>query len=141
MCVKCRNRVKYVSKSERACAYSAHNPGQRELCVDSMWPGEESNNHIANEKSDFHTRWQSIFPGKNVEIPFEKDGEKRYADIFINGRVIEIQHSAIDSSVVQARNAFYSSQNLKITWIVDIEPYDYHIEEIITYKPFYKLIS
>ena len=72
-----------------------------------------------HEKTEWHIRWQRLFPIENIEVVVEADGKKHIADVLINGTVIEFQHSSISLDEFNERNAFYSSQGYNIIWVYD----------------------
>lgn len=79
---------------------------------DSQCPG-------GGEMSEWHLAWQSFFPVENREIIFEKNGEKRRADICVGDVVVEFQHSSMDQIEFDSRNAFYNSEGKIVIWLFD----------------------
>lgn len=79
-----------------------------------------------DNKGPWHQAWQDAVAKECCEFFM---GE-HIADIFIStsrlysctssiGRVIEIQHSRMDASVVRKREDFYTNQGLELFWIFD----------------------
>ncbi|WP_233417046.1 competence protein CoiA [Halovulum marinum] len=68
-------------------------------------------------ETEWHRRWKGQFPAEWQEIPLrDAYGELHIADLRTpSGRVVELQHSAIDRGEILARTAFHRS----ITWVVD----------------------
>lgn len=65
----------------------------------------------AEPDSQWHTDWQSRFPVDSQEVPI---GNHR-ADVFINGTVVEIQHSGISATEMRQRERHYGA----MIWIFD----------------------
>ncbi len=73
--------------------------------------------HWWENETEWHRKWKNCFPAEWQEI-VHKDtaGEKHIADIKTDKEfVIEFQHSAIKSSEMRNREAFYKN----MAWIVD----------------------
>jgi competence CoiA-like predicted nuclease len=70
-------------------------------------------------ESDWHLNWKSMFPKQNVEVTITKHGKRHRADIMgNNGRIIELQHSPISTTVIRERESFYEN----MLWIFDWSP-------------------
>lgn len=72
------------------------------------------------DMSEWHQQWQEKFPPENQEVVFELNGKKHRADVFINNRVIEFQHSPLSPEEFDERNEFYSSLGYKVIWVFDL---------------------
>ena len=68
------------------------------------------------DMSEWHKNWQEKFPEESREIVFER---KHRADVFINNRIIEFQHSKLPSNAFEDRNEFYTKLGYKVIWIFD----------------------
>jgi hypothetical protein len=74
--------------------------------------------------TNWHAEWQSHFP--ITEVPFRNQygqTKERRADAVIPEfkRIIEIQHSPIESSEVANRNKDYALHGHNVTWIIDAQ--------------------
>lgn len=72
--------------------------------------------------SDWHLKWQNIFPKDNQEITLydEKTSEFHRADVRLdNGIVIEVQNSPINIHEVSEREKFYNKKGL--IWILNAQ--------------------
>ncbi len=69
------------------------------------------------EETQWHVAWKDRFPANWQEIlQRAEDGEKHIADVKTpDGRVIEFQHSRLNSEERDARESFYKS----MVWVVD----------------------
>lgn len=103
--------------------------------------GEVNQHHFAHEKgsdcdswykemSEWHRKWQSIFPLENRENVIEIDNEKHIADVVLANTVIEFQHSPISKREVEVRNSFYLKHSKKLVWVIDC-----YGKEILTTLP------
>jgi Competence protein CoiA-like family len=64
----------------------------------------------------WHRAWKSLVPEQCREVIVEKEGKKHRADIMRpDGRVIELQHSAIGTKEIVEREQFYG----RMLWLVD----------------------
>lgn len=69
-------------------------------------------------ESEWHYGWKTLAGMENTEIVISNQfGEVHRADIKINGRVIELQHSALSTKEVRDRENFYG----KMIWVIDGE--------------------
>lgn len=68
--------------------------------------------YVDKEESEWHLKWKSVFPRSDVEIKF---GNHR-ADIFHQGRVIELQNSPLKGGDLWAREACYGD---KLIWLLN----------------------
>ncbi|MBP5091343.1 MAG: hypothetical protein J6328_02145, partial [Bacilli bacterium] len=87
----------------------AHRPNTQ--CIDK-WQHDES---------DWHVRFQSLFPKENQEVVLESNAEKHFADVCFKDRkvVIEIQSDHLRQTEFVARNDFFRSLGYHIIWIFD----------------------
>ena len=88
--------------------------------------GNGNGNHSScdtwkHDMSEWHINWQYKFPAENCEVVVEHDGIKHIADVLINERVIEFQHSTISFYEYNERNDFYVKCGYKVIWIFDVE--------------------
>lgn len=68
--------------------------------------------------SEWHRRWQDLFPLENREVSITENSKTHRADILLNnGLVIEIQNSSITFSDIVKREAFYGKNNM--IWILN----------------------
>lgn len=81
------------------------------------------------DMSEWHKWWQALFPLDNQEIAMEANDEKHRADVFINGTVIEFQHSPLSCDEFDERNRFYTGLGYKVVWIFDVRD-EYQEERI-----------
>lgn len=110
-CPICGKRVIIRAKESLAVAqHFAHKKGE---CCPDKW------NY--NDKSEWHRAWQNWFPKECQEVVVENNGVKHRADVFINGTVIEFQHSPITAEEIAERNKFYAACGYKIVWVFDAE--------------------
>lgn len=80
---------------------------------------------FTSDMSEWHRKWQSLFPIKNCEHILQNENEVHRADVCCYGTVIEFQHSPISTDEFWRRNNFYTEQGYKVVWIFDvIEIYD-----------------
>ena len=70
-----------------------------------------------NMNTSWHQSWQQQVKKENREVVLFRNGEIRRADIMIDGRIIELQHSKITKEQVEERERFYGSSNL--IWLFD----------------------
>ena len=68
-------------------------------------------------KTEWHKRWQSIFPIDMQEVVIENDGEKHIADVLLDNAIIEFQYSPISVEEFNSRNEFYSKTGKKVIWV------------------------
>lgn len=68
-------------------------------------------------ETEWHRNWKNNFPKEWQEIVhFDESGEKHIADVKTNKDwVLEFQHSFINESERNSRNAFYT----KLVWVID----------------------
>ena len=71
--------------------------------------------------SEWHLDWQSRFPEDCREVVMTKDGVKHRADVFINNKVIEFQHSSMSSDEFWDRNEFYTGLGYDVIWVFDLQ--------------------
>ena len=73
------------------------------------------------DESDWHIKFQSLFPLDNQEVVLEHDGTKHRADICYPERklVIEIQGERIRQTEFKARNEYFRKLGHHIIWIFD----------------------
>lgn len=74
--------------------------------------------------TEWHREWQSNFPDTDTEIEFQHNVNQlknRRADIVIPKykKIIEIQHSSIESGEVIQRNKDYGAHGHSVTWVID----------------------
>ena len=68
--------------------------------------------------SEWHLKWQDLFPKKNREVTIKENDISHRADILLdNGLVIEVQNSPIKFSEIEKRERFYGKNNL--IWILN----------------------
>ena len=72
-----------------------------------------------HDMSEWHYKWQCLFPEEYREVVVEKDGIKHRADVLIDGFVIEFQHSPISRDEIKERNEFYTCCGYKVIWVFD----------------------
>lgn len=65
--------------------------------------------------TEWHLSYQKICKRENVEVIINKNGNIHIADIYINGKVIELQHSPINEITINERENFYEN----MIWIFD----------------------
>lgn len=66
----------------------------------------------AEGESQWHLEWKSLFPADCVEVRMPP----HRADIAINGKIIELQHSSISVEAITERESFYGKGLL---WLFD----------------------
>lgn len=73
------------------------------------------------DESDWHIKFQSLFPLDNQEVVLEYEGTKHRADVCYPERkvVIEIQGERIRQTEFEARNEFFRKLGYHIIWIFD----------------------
>lgn len=107
-CPECKENV--IGKCGQIRAwYWAHKPDS--AC--NYNPGDMCEWHIAlqNDAAD---------RGAEIEVPIINDaGVKRIADIVIQQRVIELQHSIISRDEILSRVFFYENMGYKNDWVID----------------------
>ena len=103
-CPICHGKV-IPQKIETNTTYFAH---QLRCCDDWYY-----------DISEWHSKWQNLFPEKNREVIIEHNNEKHRADVMACGYVIEFQHNPITMEEFDARNKFYLSYGKKVIWIFD----------------------
>lgn len=67
-------------------------------------------------ESNWHLAWKARFPPWCTEVTL---GPHR-ADVKVNGRVVEFQHSSLSVGEIQEREAFYGP---RMIWVVDSAPF------------------
>lgn len=70
--------------------------------------------------SDWHAKWQSIFPTDNQEVKLSLGDISHRADVMIDRTVIEFQHSIMSVSAFENRNNFYLNLGYKLVWLFDL---------------------
>ena len=73
-----------------------------------------------HDTSEWHRKWQSLFPRKNCEYVIRGGNEIHRADVCCYGTVIEFQYSRILYDEFWRRNNFYTEQGYKVVWIFDV---------------------
>ena len=68
-------------------------------------------------ETEWHKSWKMRFPVNSREVTITKDLDTHRADIFINGMVIELQHSYISPQEIEERENFYKN----MIWIFDLQ--------------------
>lgn len=81
----------------------------------------------SKKMSDFHCYWQRRIQPEYLEIKMKN----HRADIFIDGLVIEVQHSSIDKETIKEREKFYDN----MCWL-----FDAHDIDVIEQKKFKNLV-
>ena len=73
------------------------------------------------DESDWHIKFQSLFPLDNQEVVLEHEGTKHRADVCYPERkvVIEIQGERIRQTEFEARNDYFRKLGYHIIWIFD----------------------
>jgi competence CoiA-like predicted nuclease len=88
--------------------------------------------------SEWHTKWQDLFPPEKQEVRIEKEGKVHIADVVnSNGVVIEFQHSTMSLESKMKRDAFYD----KLVWVVDARDFIENLEISNTYIPTKEFIT
>lgn len=86
--------------------------------------------------SEWHRKWQDLFPTINREVTITENNKTHRADILLNNRlVIEIQNSSIKFSDIQKREAFYGKNNM--IWILNgqnLIDKSFLIEDVFEYE-------
>lgn len=72
-----------------------------------------------NEMSLWHNLWQDLFSIDSIEIPITIDEKTHIADVLIDNKVVEFQHSNISYDEIQERNNFYLKYTNKLIWVFD----------------------
>lgn len=78
--------------------------------------------HETEPETEWHREWKksALAVGGKVEVPIKNHvGIMRKADIVLNRRVIELQHSNIDVREIIARSDFYVGQKYRVDWVID----------------------
>lgn len=99
-----RRRMHYFHKQNDECSYA-----------------------VEHDMSEWHYQWQDRFPFNCREIPIPKDKPIHRADVLINGRVFEFQHSPIQEKDYFGRTMFYALCGLEVIWLFDMTE---HCKEI-----------
>lgn len=73
---------------------------------------------FAEHESQWHIDWKNRFDKSMQEVIIEKDGVKHIADILVNRKVVELQHSPISDEDIFQRERFYGS----MVWVFDLIP-------------------
>lgn len=72
-----------------------------------------------NPMSEWHKKWQSIFPIEKQEVVLTDGIQKHISDVCLNEVVLEFQHSPISTDDLIARNLFYQNAKGRLIWIID----------------------
>ncbi len=161
-CMYCGLRMVYVKEgSNKRSSHFRHKSEEEKIECDAYKYGSESKedkeNEYHNEMSDFHTNWQSIFDGDNLEHRIVENGKVHFTDIYIDTKdqniiittnddesiftnfsptslVIEVQHSTITYDKLIERTNFYHNQGVsrEIMWVFDLKG-QCVIEKIVTF--------
>lgn len=127
-CPECNEPVVYVRPSNRANDYFRHTSDSR--CDGN---DQEYEHVYHNKMSEFHRRWQGIFPSSCLEVPIERNR----ADICLRQDqtqlVIEIQNSKISKETLVQRETSYRSNGFALWWIFNLNNVDHTIEFVKTY--------
>jgi len=68
--------------------------------------------------TEWHLKWQNLFPKKNREVTITENNISHRADIQLdNGLVIEVQNSPIKFSDIEKRESFYGEKGL--IWVLN----------------------
>lgn len=107
-CPECGEKM-VQKRGEILAHHFAHHPNTQ--CTD-VWRYDES---------DWHDKFQSLFPKENQEIVKELDGKKHRADILFEERklVIELQGEWLRQDEFERRNQFFTALGYKVIWIFD----------------------
>lgn len=71
--------------------------------------------HWAEPESEWHLGWKKLAGLDNSEVVIRKDEGIHRADIKIDNRVIELQHSSLSPKDVREREEFYGN----MIWVID----------------------
>ena len=99
-----------IIKAKESLAVAQHFAHKKGECCPDKW-------HY--DMSEWHRNWQNLFPKECRERVVENNGVKHRADVFINGTVIEFQHSHISPQEIAERNKFYTESGCKVVWVFD----------------------
>ena len=107
-CPECGEKM-VQRRGEIRAHHFAHYPNTQ--CTD-VWRYDES---------DWHTKYQNLFPKENQEIVKEFNGKKHRADILFEDRktVIEIQGDRLREDEFEQRNKFFNALGYKVIWLFD----------------------
>ena len=72
-----------------------------------------------NSVSRWVLDWEESFPEDNREILISDEKEKHFADILINDRIINFQHSPISSDIFMARTRFFAKHCKTLFWVFE----------------------
>lgn len=75
------------------------------------------------EMSEWHRKFQELFPEKYREVVITDGNEKHRADIKIGNVVIEFQHSPMSAEEFIKRTEFYG-ENHRLIWVFDLRGKD-----------------
>ena len=86
--------------------------------------------------SEWHLKWQNLFPKKNREVTIKENNISHRADILLNNNlVIEIQNSPIKFAEIEKRESFYGKNNL--IWVLNganLVNKSFLIEDVFNYN-------
>lgn len=151
-CIFCKKKVTYVIGSHRTSPHFRHKNEESCVTMELFKKLEEQCElRIANNKSQFHKLWQSVFGSDNTEVIIKFQGEKHVADIYLESDspftlkcedeieilttkklVIEVQHSNISPSDALNRHIVYNSNGSVLLWIIDICDIPHKVERFKT---------
>lgn len=83
---------------------------------------------FSEHESEWHINWKNRFDKSQREYIIEKAGERHIADIFVDGLIVELQHSPISPIEISIRERFYEN----MIWIFDLN--DKYKEGHLSYK-------
>jgi len=107
LCEICRSKIK-GRKGEQRIKHWWHYKRKTIDCDDWSEP-----------ISEWHLKWQNLFPEINREVVITRDLKSHRADILLNnGTVIEVQNSNITFSEIEKRENFYTKEN-NLIWIIN----------------------
>lgn len=107
-CPICKGLV--IPKAQKSLNVAAHFAHKNRKQCDTF----------SHDMSEWHKKWQSIFPVRNQEVALPFENPCHRADVLAYGYVIEFQHSPISIEEFDERNSFYTSLGKKVIWIFDV---------------------
>lgn len=85
------------------------------------WRNRECLDKWHYDMSEWHKGWQDEFPEETREVVVKQNGEMHRADVLVENRVIEFQHSPISNAEFMERTTFYISAGYDVYWLFDMQ--------------------
>jgi len=115
LCPHCGGKV--ISKCGGSQLYQSSEAAKEHNHNIWHWAHESSCIYHTEPETEWHLKWKNYAKGMGCEI--EKRFDNNIADIFIENKIIEVQHSPISYTEILSRNKYYQCRGFEINWVFD----------------------